>query len=232
MLMNSLWHLLIPADSRDEVQQTLTENRGKKSTSELTKLWKKWLKEKIQHKSAREFPFLQHHPITYQLQEDEGSKALERLGILYPSLPKLKLLLESHQVWWSLHTPRSPCQRIFFPGKENLPSGIAGGKSWKKALCSQVVSIRKDLMMARGSQGTGFVPTAKYRRRERVIPHPAFPTFSSQPNTQQSWLWLSQLLQTAFWNNFSLQEFGHLFRHFQQRVEVAFNSHGLNYLNI
>lgn len=43
MLMNSLQHLLIPADSGDEVQQTLTEN-GEKSTSELTKLLKKRLK--------------------------------------------------------------------------------------------------------------------------------------------------------------------------------------------
>lgn len=40
--------------------------------------------------------------------------------------------------------------------------------------------------MAQGSQGTGFVPAAKYQSRECVIPYPAFPTFSSQPNTQQS----------------------------------------------
>lgn len=31
MLMNSLEHLLIPADSRDEVQQTLTEKWGEKN---------------------------------------------------------------------------------------------------------------------------------------------------------------------------------------------------------
>lgn len=72
MLMNSLQHLLIPAGSRDGMQQTLTENRGKKIHIRADKSVQKELKLKIRCKSAAEFPFLPHHPIIYQLLEDEG----------------------------------------------------------------------------------------------------------------------------------------------------------------
>lgn len=161
-------------------------------------------------------------------------QALDRLGILHPLLPKLTFLLESQRhIRCDGHfTPLSVLVREYSNSGKKSFQVASLGKKLEKTLCSQVVSIKKNLMMARGSQGTGFVPAAKYQSREHVIPDPVFPTFSSQPNTQQSWLWLSQLHQTAFSNYFSLQDSGHLFRHLQQTVEDAFNSHGFNYLNI
>lgn len=47
---------------------------------------------------------------------------------------------ETHQVWWSLHTPLSPCQRIFHLGKEKLPSGITGKKPGKISVFSSCIN--------------------------------------------------------------------------------------------
>lgn len=232
MLMNSLEHLLIPADSREEAQQTPTENEEEKKIHvRADKTVQNWLKIKSKAKIRGRVSIF-----------STSSRYLSaprrwRLGILHPSLPKTHIpagITETHQVRWSLHTPLSPHQ-------ENLPTRERKASKWhhwgkkkagKKFHVLKLYQLKRNLMMAQGSQGTGFVPTAKYWSREHVIPYPAIPTFSSQPNTQQSWLWLSQLHQTAFWKLFLSTRIWAPFSAPSAEVEVAFNSHGFSAMNI
>lgn len=141
-------------------------------------------------------------------------------------------ITDTHQVWWSLHTLFSPCQRIFQLEKEKLPSGITGEKKkLEEILCSQVVSIRKIYWWPRVHKAQVWcqVPNIKVGNVSFPILHsqpfplsltPSRADFDFHSSTKQLFEILSPYKNLGtFVSTFS-------------RVEVAFNSHGFSYMNI